>query len=330
MSTVDVRIDDRVRLLSALLSVTSWPDDEQARKPHGTHAHARSTRRTLQVHDKHPAALILQALLDRGVTLPEVFAYMVQLEWPGLTGGEERPIWAPPTWARHLLSFYNETGLQEWWEAETEVWKQCRREAEKMFRDVDFNSFMQPFVGDLAAGYSLVFMPNVCYPSDTEIGLNVNGELSCIAPPRIAWGDNPPWPFDEDPTHIYRAALTQYGRMLMRSYLQQVPDVVRKASKSKLPVPKTFTTVNKAWEDQFLALLGTGLVAIFLEDVVNPQEAQAYVLMEKKAQGVEVLPGVVSVLRRYLNGYGSQYQDFADYLPHFGSHLRVAKSITAL
>ena len=66
MDSVEVVIDNRVRLMSALLAATSWPDDEQTRKPHGTHAHARGTRKLLQVYDKHPAVLIMQALLDRG------------------------------------------------------------------------------------------------------------------------------------------------------------------------------------------------------------------------------------------------------------------------
>ena len=53
--------------------------------------------------------------------------------------------------------------------------------------------------------------------------------------------------------------------------------------------------------------------------------------MEKKASGLDELPGVISVLRRYLNGFHEgQYVAFADYLPFFGQHLRVAKSITAL
>jgi hypothetical protein len=329
MDTVTVKIDDRIRLMSALLAVTSWPEDEQRRKPHGTHAHARGTRKFLQAHDKHPAALILQALLDRGVPLEDIFGYILGLSWPGLAGEQAQPVWAPPTWARHLLDFYEKTGLRGWWQDEDEVWERSHRESEKVFVGKDFRAFMRPFVGDF--NDDLLFIPNVCYPTDQPIGVAVDGMLCCITPPRIAWGDNPPWPFDEDPAHVYRAVLMQYGRLLMSRYLEPHGPVLEEAAQKKLPVARKFAEVHPSWEDQFLTLFGTGLVAIYLEDHVSKQEAQAYVLMEKKAQGLSELPGVVSVLRRYLSGHeDGNYAGFADYLPYFGSHLRVAKTITSL
>ncbi|MFC1959879.1 hypothetical protein ACFLYO_04135 [Chloroflexota bacterium] len=325
---VRVEIDDRVRLMSALLAMTSWPEDEQTRKPHGTHAHARGTRRFLLAQAKHPAVLILQALLDRGVPLSAIYGYIMMLSWPGLAG-EDLPNWAPPTWPRHLLDFYSKSELIQWWNNEKAVWNSSETQALKMFNGTDLRGFLKPFVG--AFEDDLLFVPNVCYPSDQEIGIAIPGQLCCVVPPRIAWGDNPPWPFDEDPTHIFRAALLQYGLLLMKRYLHAHEDVLTAASQKKLPIGRQLTAAYPTWEEQFLALFGAGLVAIYLEDAVNTQEAEAYVLMEKKAQGLTELPGVVSVLRRYLQGYEEgKYAEFADFLPHFGKHLRVAKTITAL
>jgi hypothetical protein len=328
MDKVQVRIDNRARLMSALLAMTSWPESEQKRKPHGAHAHARGTRRLLLPLEKHPAVLILQALLDRGMEPGVFYAYAMQLEWPSLAGGD-LPSWAPPTLPRHLNHFYQNSGLETWWQDEADVWQSALRESTRMFEQATFYDLLHPFVGDYTE--TLVFIPNVCYPTDTEIGLLVNGELCCIAPPRIAWGDNPPWPFDEDPTHIYRAALSQYGRVLIGRYLEHHPDALEKASQKKLPVSRQFAEKYPTWQEQFLALFVSGLVAIYLEDHVSAPEAQAIVLMEKKARGLDELPGVISVLRRYLTGYAEgQYVEFADYLPFFAQHLRVAKTITAL
>lgn len=328
METVNVRIDDRIRLVSALLAATSWPNDEQQRKPHGTHAHARDTRKLLAAHTKHPAALIMQALLDRGVPLEDVYAHVLKLAWPGLAGTETPP-WLPPTWVRHLLNFYDQAGLARWWQDETAAWAKGREEAEKVFAGVDLRSFLQPFVGDFED--ALIFMPNVSYPTDTVIGVCVEGELYCVAPPRLAWGNNPPWSFDEDPAYVYDCALTQYGRMLMRRYLHQHPEVLAEVSQRPLPLPKPLDQAYASWEEGFLALFTSGLVAIFLEDAVSKQEADAYVLMERKVQGVSILPGVISVLRRFLGGHrDGQYPTFIDYLPHFGAHLRVARTITTL
>jgi hypothetical protein len=328
IETMQVRIDNRVRLMSALLAMTSWPEDEQHRKPHGTHAHARGTRRLLQPMEKHSAVLILQALIDRGMPPETFFTYALQLEWPSLAS-TDMPTWVPPTFPRHLSNFYQNSGLEQWWEDEADVWDGAVRETEGLFKDPHFRELLQPFVGNFDE--ALVLLPNVCYPSDTELGLLANGELCCVVPPRIAWGDNPPWPFDEDPAHVYRAALTCFASVLMGRYLDGHPGLIDKVSKKKLPVSKRFRELHPTWQAQFMALLGAGLVAIYLEDHVSSQEAQAFVLMEKKASGLDELPGVISVLRRYLSGFqDGQYAEFADYLPFFAQHLRVAKTITAL
>lgn len=314
--------------MSALLAATSWPDDEQARKAHGTHAHARATRRMVQVYDKHPAVLILQALLDRGLPLEEAFTYILHQDWPGLAG-DYHPTWAPPTWSRHLLNFYEKSALADWWAEENDTWQRSLRESQAMFQTVTLGDFLKPFVGDVAD--DLVFVPNVCYPTDVELGIVTDGTLYCIAPPRLAWGDSPPWPFDEDPAHVLRAALIQFGRLLMTRYLAAHEAALIDAAQHKLPVNSDFAAQHPTWEAQFLQLFGAGIVAIYLEDYVSPQEAQAYVLMEKKVQGLKELPGVVSVLRRYLSGFAEgNYAEFAEYLPYFGKHLRVAKTITAL
>ena len=74
-----------------------------------------------------------------------------------------------------------------------------------------------------------------------------------------------------------------------------------------------------------------GAVAIFLEQTIGPQEAKAYILMENKMHGVTILPGVVSVLKRYLaEQQEGRYEQLSDYLPNFSKHLRVAKRVISL
>lgn len=60
-----VRLDDRVRLISAVLAATNYPDKSQARRKHGTHAHARATRKWLIDFMSHPAIHAAQVLLDQ-------------------------------------------------------------------------------------------------------------------------------------------------------------------------------------------------------------------------------------------------------------------------
>src|SRR5512145_3186246 len=221
---VTVRIDNRVRLMSALLGATDWPNKSQEKQPHGTHAHSRMTRKMIEPFKSHPAAQGLQSLLNLGAPMEAIFSFVLQLSWPSLDSATPLPVWVPPRWNDLLRDFYNQAGLEKWWQDENGVWNASVFEAQEMFQDIRFKPFLHPFLGDIAE--KLVFMPNISFPTDREVGVQIDGELVCIAPPRLAWGDSPPWPFDEDPAHIYRASLSQYGRMLILNFLRENAEVL--------------------------------------------------------------------------------------------------------
>ena len=73
-------------------------------------------------------------------------------------------------------------------------------------------------------------------------------------------------------------------------------------------------------------------VAIYLEDHVDEKEYRSYLLMEKKVRGMAILPGTVSVLRRFLQEKesSSKYSRLVEFLPIFPRQLRVAQKIVRL
>jgi hypothetical protein len=327
-SDVSVRLDDRIRLMSALLAATDWPDKSQERKPHGTHAHARATRKMLSAFKTHEAVQVLQGMLDQNAPLEAMYTLITRLSWPDLEA-DGLPRWVPQRWPALIHDFYQKTELAAWWKKEDFAWQKSQTEAGKMFEKVNFRPFLKPFLGEIHE--SLVFAPNISYPSDQEVGIRWGRELVCIAPPRLAWGDSPPWPFDEDPVHIYRAALGQFARLLMLTYLRANAERVAEAAQTPLPVGDQFQIAYPTWEEQFSNLFVSGAVAIYLEDHVSQAEANAFVLMERKAHGMSMLPGVVSVLRRYMSELeAGRYKDLLDFLPVFPRQLRVAKRIVSL
>ena len=329
-SDVIVRLDDRIRLMSALLAATHWPDKSQARQPHGTHLHARATRKFLSDHLQHPAVQSMQHLRDQGAPLEAMYTFALMLNWPGLKlDSDQQPGWVPTNWVRDIQDFYTTSNLVQWWRREDVLWQKSLEESQRMFKGVAFKPFLESFLGDIAE--ELVFVPNISYPSDQEIGIRIGRELVCIAPPRLAWGDSPPWPFDEDPAHVYRAALSQYGRLRLMAYLRANPPKLADVTKTPLPVGDQLPALHPTWEEQFTTLFVSAAVAIYLEDHVSQAEAKAYVLMARKAQGLTILPGTISVLRRYLSERESgRYQNLLDFLPVFPKQLRVAKRIVTL
>jgi hypothetical protein len=325
---IQLRVDDRVRLMSAVLSATNWPEVEQSHRRYRAHVHARNTARRARAYADHPAVHTLQTLLDQETPLEGIYTFALSLSWPDLAL-QTPPPWSPPHWEEQLGDFHAQTDLAGWWAEEGELWQRAHEQTAKVLAQADLYTFFKPFVGEVAE--QLVLMPNISYPTESEIGVRLAQELHCIAPPRIAWGDNEPWPFDDDPGHIFRGALTEYGRLLMVSYLRQYTKEIAELTRRALPVSDDFRRTHPTWSDQLTGLFVMGAVALFLEQAVGPQEVKAYILMENRVHGVTMLPGVISVLKRYLTEYSEgHYERFIDYLPNFAKHLRVAKGMASI
>lgn len=327
-SDVNVKLDDRVRLMSAVLAATRYPQDEQAERPHGTHAHARAMRKHMSAFADHDAVRTLQMLLDEDSPLEAIFMLALLLRFPD---GRipKAPAWMPPDWDLQLNDFYAVSGLEAIWQSDTAIWQTALDGATRVFEKVAFKQFMRPYLGETKRQF--VFIPNISYPTDRELGFRLRRELICIAPPRLAWGDSPPWPYDEDSAHVYRAALTQYGHLLLSAYLRDHAAEVAAAAETPLPVSDQFKTLYPTWMDQFASLFIAGLVAIYLEDHVDQAEANAYVLMERRIRGLEILPAVINVLRHYLRELESgHYQSLLDLLPNFSRRLKIANRIISL
>jgi len=231
-----------------------------------------------------------------------------------------------------LKDFYHTAKLEEFWQTHAATWENSEAQAKKVFDKIDFKSFLSPFLGDVKE--TLLVMPNICYPADDELGIRVGNQLIAIIPPPQAWGDSPPWPYDEDTmmTHSYRGALSQFTRILLTEYLRHHAKKVAEATEKELPVTDQFRALHPAWEDQFVWLFISAAVAMYLQHHVNEPEYKSYLLMEKKVRGMTFLPATVSVLNRFLQERQSRYAGggLIDFLPIFPAQLRVAKKIVMM
>lgn len=326
---VVVRVDDRIRLASAVLAATNYPDKSQERKKHGTHAHARGTRKVVGEFGSHPAVHAMQVLLEQNTPLSAIYNYFLRLTWPNLEPTEEAPRWVPPRWHEHLRRFYEQTNLEKWWADDAPQWQTPVRHLREAFTKIDMYAFFRPFVGEVVETF--VFMPNVSYPSDQTFGFRVGGELVTIMPPPVAWGDSPPWPYKDDPALAYRAALNEYATLLMAAYLRQHGSVIQSISDKPLAIDEKYAEAHGNWMSQFMGIFRAAITVLFLEDSVSPLEAKSFIMHMQKVEYLTALPGIVNVMRRYLEDHRTgKYAQFADYLPNFPKHLRVAKTIAAL
>ncbi|MFW5692060.1 MAG: hypothetical protein ACOCX3_01780 [Chloroflexota bacterium] len=327
-SDVHVKMDDRVRLMSAVLAATAYPEKAQKLKPHGTHTHARATRKYVVRFDEHPAIQATRGLLDQGTPLEALFALVTLMRWPQLEI-DGLPPWAPSRYNSLLWDFYQSANVAELWEKDADLWDKAHTQAEHVFTDVKLRPFFEQFVGPVEE--SLIFIPNISYPTDYDVGFKMGNNLFAIVPPPLAWGDSPPWPYDETTmiTQTLRSAIMVYGREIIKAYLRGNLDKLDEVTRMDLPVSDQFRAEHPTWEDQFTALFLSAAVAMYLEDHVDEREFKSYMLMEKRARGMSILPGTVSVLRRFLQEKDSsdKYSTLIEFLPIFPRQLRVAQKI---
>jgi hypothetical protein len=301
-SQIKIIVDDRVRLLSAALAATNWPADEQAVHRHRAHLHARQTGEWAKPYAGHRAVRQLEALLAEGYTLDDLYGYVLDLSYPDL----EPQIVYPASfngWSEALLDFALTSDLTGWWAANEVPWQAACEQAEQVIGRTSVAALLDAFCGTVPQ--HLCFMPNVSYPSERQIGVLTGDTLLCVVPPPVAWGDNEPWPFDDDAVYVLRCAFSEYARVLMTHSIRDA------RLNNGQPV---------VWDDMQLRLFVAGAVAVFLDQAVSPREAGAYVLMERRVNGLTALPQVVEQLKHYLaEREAGHYRHFLEYLPRFSA-----------
>ena len=214
---VTVRVDDRIRLTSALLAMTAWPEREQEAKPHGIHAHAKATRKHLETFGDNAAVERMQGLLDEGRTLAELFEFALGLSWPGLRARGEVPDWLPSGWTAEIRNFHIAGKLASFWGDEKAIWDEAVSDLEAIFEEGDIAGFLTPYLGDIKQ--KLVFNPNLSYPTSEVVRFVHGEEVWCIAPPQLATGTNPPWRYGDDPGWAVLTAFEGFASVLLMDYL---------------------------------------------------------------------------------------------------------------
>ncbi len=330
-SDILITVDDRVRLFSAVLAATDYPQTSQAVKRYHAHPHARATLKYLTERGaaSHPAAQGMQQLIRSGISLHDIFSVAPRVDFSTYVFEGRPPAWLREEWLHQLADFAQEMELVSFWENPVSVraWEDAYTQTTNIFRPVVIKPFLKPFFGDITE--ELIVMPNISYPAEVELGLRTPTQLWSLIPPPLAWGESNPWPFDEETniTQSYRAALAQYCRILLTEYLEANAERVAEASKKPLPVTSQLREKHPTWADQFTALFISSVVYIYLEDHFSPLESKAFELMERKLRGMTLLGATISVMRRYINEYGNRYHSLADFLTIFPTQLRVAKTI---
>lgn len=277
MTTIEVKIDDRARLVTAVLAASDWPDEEQKQVTHAMHPHAKQTRQFVRKYKYHQAVRGVNEALLNGVTLEELFSTAVRCTWPTFEPAEPLPhLLKIERWARSLADFEHDTDIITFWEQYQDVWQEAVDALQGIFADGRVAAFFDRLVktDDLP---QIVIMPNIVYPALTAVLATTQTTVYLLPPPPKAVGESPPWPYDEDPPTVIATVCHHLSIRLMAPHLAELERPQRE-------------------------LFRHAATTLCLETTFDEFEAQAYQLRIKKAENLPTLPVVTEQLRRYLHG----------------------------
>ena len=278
MSTFTIFLDERLRLVTAVLAASSWPVEEQAQLVHAVHPQAKQVRQFVATFATHPAVNGVNEARQNGVDLAALFSAALRCTWPNFVPKEPLPrVLKIKEWTESLADFARKTAVvTEFWPQHTAVWDEALAHLEQIFASGDLLSSLGQLGGN-GEDTAVSLMPNLVYPALQPVIATGENKLALLLPPPKAVGESPPWPFDEDPGWVVAAVAEQLAPHLLPAELASL------SSGQKL--------------------VATHLAAAHgLAALLDEFEAQAYLLRLKKEQNLTQLPALFAQLQAEVEG----------------------------
>lgn len=260
--SLTVRIDDRFRLVGALLAAGDWPEYEQSQKPYKPHRVAEAAHRHFAPHAIRSAVKALRNLAGHGEGLPRMFTHALNENWPG-------------DFAERAQRFIQAADPQAFYDAYAADWAQAEADARQVLERVELRQFLIDLIGPAAEQRALVFVPNLLYPGRDPVAVSSPSEVVVTAPPPLAWGTSPPWRYSERPDEALAIISEAFARFLLEDAL-----------------PLEWRTRTEE--------LGLAAAVLFLRQAEGPDAGDQLMVMQKRTRGLNQLPATVAALEAIL------------------------------
>ncbi|NKQ37157.1 MAG: hypothetical protein HF973_16270 [Chloroflexi bacterium] len=273
MANLQIQVDDRARLVTAVLAASDWPAIEQTQTPHAVHAQAKLTQQFVEPFRGHTAvAGINQAWLN-GVELDKMFSAALRCQWPDFSPTEPLPrVLQIDSWVASLADFAAMSDIAAaFWPEHEEVWHTAVTELHTIFQDDRLRQFLSQMRGQ-PIEQEIIIMPNLVYPALSPVLAVTQNSLTLLLPPPKAVGESPPWPYSEGVGWVTAVTCRQLAAYLLADKLAEL---------------------NREQRD----LLIHAITTLCLEQTLDEFEGQAYLLRTSKEQDLPELPALAEKLR---------------------------------
>jgi hypothetical protein len=285
MSRLTVKVDDRLRLVTAVLAASQWPDEEQAQLTHAVHPHAKQTRHYMIPFSDHPAVRNTNRALANDVTLTDLFSAALRCRWPKFTPAEPLPeVSDIETWVAALADFAADTAVvTDFWPQHKKSWQEAVKALKAILKGNHLLDFLEALQGN-PLPQNIIVMPNLVYPALSPVVATAKKTTGLLLPPPKAVGESPPWPYSDGPGWVVATTCFHLVSHLFAGLLAPLDETQQ-------------ATIKRA------------ATTLCLAEVFDEFEAQAYLVRIKKEYNLPDLPDVVEKMRANLQK-GSDLQSF--------------------
>jgi hypothetical protein len=277
MSDITILIDDRARLVTAVLAASHWPQIEQAQLTHAVHPHAKQTQQFVQRAADHRAVTAVNNALAANTPLSHFFSAVLRTSWGSFIVREPLPAsdtFNTAAWLKTLPDFGEKSGLSVFWAAHQAPWLEGITRLKSIFHDTPLPRFLVQ-LRHQSLNQRIAIMPNIVYPALQPVLGETAETIYLLLPPPKAVGQSPPWPYDEDPGWVLERAC----HALMDHYMADI-----------------LSQFNANQEQ----LLKYAAATLFLEEAIDETEATGYLIRIQKQHNLPRLPLAVAELRHWL------------------------------
>ena len=265
---VTVALDNRARLLAAVLATSDWPALEQAQAPHAVHTQSKLTKlaMTAAFPQPHPATAVVNTALASGVGLGDLFTAAL------CAPGEAIPARLPSHFAADLADCGRKAGLEAGlWAEQAAVWHEAIADLEAIFANTPLPRFLAKAMGRPLAK-PVVIVPTLVYPMLNAVVAETAAALTLIIPPPKAWGESPPWPYRDGHDVVLAETCRELLHHLLADELRPLP-------------PREIELYKHA------------AATLFLEEALTDGEGLSYLVRTKRQFNLPELPAKVEALR---------------------------------
>ncbi len=204
---VNIVIDDQLRLITAVLAASHWPDHEQAQLTHAVHPHAKQTRQYLAQYNTHPAVIWVNQVIERGEPLDDVFTAISQ-----------------NVQQEAFADFLTTTKLTTFWQEHAALWDEAKSDLTDIFKESQLPAFLNQ-ISDDPLTQTIRIMPNLTYPSLSPVLVSDFDTLTLLPSLPKAVGESPPWPYGEDPGWVHTNVCRRLVQFALADTMEFLPEI---------------------------------------------------------------------------------------------------------